>query len=91
MRKLSGALWRWGGKRKEKFATASLEFEYLHRKSRCEMLIGGDDVSNDVITLDNCFSMFVYVRARFRFPLIGGNLTTGSHRGIAGGIQISET
>ena len=55
------------------------------------MLIGGDDVSNDVITLDNCFSMFVYVRARFRFPLIGGNLTTGSHRGIAGGIQISET
>ena len=28
-------------------------------KSRCEMLIGGDDISNDVITLDNCFSMFV--------------------------------
>ena len=87
-------LWRRGGKRKEKFATASLEFEYLHRKSRCEMLIGGDDTSNDVITLDNCFSMFVYIRARFRFPLIGGNLTaqsTGSHRGIAGGIQISET
>ena len=31
-------------------ATTSLEFEYLHRKSRCEMLIGGDDISNDVIT-----------------------------------------
>ena len=58
------------------------------------MLIGGDDISNDVITLDNCFSLFVYIRARFRFPLIGGNLTaqsTVSHRGIAGGIQNSET
>ena len=31
-------------------ATTSLEFEYLHRESRCEMLIGGDDISNDVIT-----------------------------------------
>ena len=39
------------------------------------MLIGGDDFSNDVITLDTCFSMFVYVRARFRFVLPGGNLT----------------
>ena len=37
----------------------SLEFEYLHRKSLCEMLIGGDDISNDVITLGMCFSMFV--------------------------------
>ena len=57
------------------------------------MLIGGDDISNDVITLGSCFSMFVYIRARFRFALIGGNLTaqsTGSHRGIGGGIQIPE-
>ena len=57
------------------------------------MLIGGDD-SNDVITLDTCFSMFVYIRARFRSALIGRNLTgqsTGSHRGIGGGIQIQET
>ena len=30
---------------------------------RCEMLIGGDDISNDVITLGTCFSMFVYIRA----------------------------
>ena len=53
------------------------------------MLIGGDDISNDVITLGTCFSMFVYTRTRFRFALIGGNLTaqsTGSHRGIGGGI-----
>ena len=56
------------------------------------MLIGGDDVSNDVITLGTCFSMFVYIRTRFRFTLIGGNLTaqsTGCDRGIGGGIQIS--
>ena len=49
------------------------------------MLIGEGDINNDVITLDTCFSMFVYIRARFRFALIGGNLTaqsTGSHRGI---------
>ena len=38
--------------------------------------------------------MFVYIRARFRFALIGGNLkaqSTGSHRGIESGIQIPET
>ena len=48
------------------------------------MLIGGDDISNDVITLGKCFSMFVYIRARFPFAVIDGNLTvqsTGSHRG----------
>ena len=48
---------------------SSLEFEYLHRKSRCEMLIRGDDISNDIITLGTCFSMFVYIHARFRFGL----------------------
>ena len=35
--------------------------------------------------------MFVYIRARSRFALIGGNLTaqwTWIHRGIGGGIQI---
>ena len=62
--------------------------------SRCEMLIGGHDISNDAITLGTCFSMFVYNRARFRFALIGGNLTaqsTGSHRRIGSRIQIPET
>ena len=70
------------------------EFECLHQKSLCEMLIGGDDISNDVITLGTCFLMLVYIRTRFRFALIAGNLTaqsTGSHRGIEGGIQIPET
>ena len=57
------------------------------------MLIGGDDIRNDVITLSTSFSMFVYIRVRFRFALIGANLTaqsTGSHRGIGGGIQIPQ-
>ena len=83
-----------GGEKEGELATTSLEVEYMHQKSRCEMLIGGDDISNDVITLGTCFSMFVYIRVRFRFALIGGNLTaqsTGSHKGIGGGIQIPET
>jgi len=41
-----------------RIATTSLEFEYLHQKSRCEMLIGGDDISNDVNTLAMCCSKF---------------------------------
>ena len=58
------------------------------------MLINRDDISNDVITLGTCFSMFVYIRAHFLFMLIGRNLTSqsmGSHRRIGGGIQIPET
>ena len=47
------------------------------------MLIGGDDISNDVITLGMCFSMFVYIRTGLIcFALIGRNLTaqlTWSH------------
>ena len=47
-------------------ATTSLEFEFLRRKSRYEMLIGGDDISNDVITLARvfqCLLTFVLVSA----------------------------
>ena len=58
------------------------------------MLTGGDDINNDVITMNMCFPMFVYIPALFRLSLIGGNLTaqsTGSHRGIGGAIQIPET
>ena len=57
------------------------------------MLIGGDDISNDVITLGTCFSMFVYIRVRSHLALIGRNLaaqSTGSHRGNGGGNQIPE-
>ena len=56
-------------------ATTSLEFEYLHRKSQCKMLISGGYISNGIITLGRSFSMFVSSRARFRFMLIGGHLT----------------
>ena len=55
------------------------------------MLIGEVNISNDVIALGTWFSMFVYISARFF--LIGENLTahsTGSHKGIGGGIQIPE-
>ena len=69
------------GKKRELATTSPL--------SRCEMLIGADDISNDVNTLGTCFSMFAYILARFRFALIGES--TGSHRGIGGGIQIPET
>ena len=63
------------GREKEgELAATSVEFEYLYRKSRCERMIGDDDISNDVITLGTYFSMFVYIRSRFRFALIGGNL-----------------
>ena len=58
------------------------------------MLISRDDISNDVVTLGTCFSIIVYIRARIRFALIGGNLTaqsTANHRGIGGGIQIPES
>ena len=60
------ALWRVlaAGQEKEgQLATSSQEFEYLHRKSQCKMLIGRDDISNDIITLGTCFSKFVYIRA----------------------------
>ena len=58
------------------------------------MLISGDGISDDVITQGTCFAMFVYIRDRFRFALIGGYLTAPSkksHRRIGGGIQILET
>ena len=58
------------------------------------MLIDRGEFSNDVFTLGTCFSMFLYIQARFPLAPIGGNLTapsTGSHRRIGGGIQIPET
>ena len=38
------------------------------------MLIGGDDIGNDVNTLRTDFSVYFYIRVCFRFALIGGNL-----------------
>ena len=36
------------------------------------MLIGGDNISNDVARAFLCFSMFVYICALSHFALIGG-------------------
>ena len=88
------ALWRRDWKRKESLQLRLWNLNICIEKSRCEMLIGGDHISNDVITLGTCLLIFVYIRARFRFALIGGNLTAqslGSHRIIGGGIQIPGT
>ena len=54
------------------------------------MLIGGHDITNYVITP----GILSYIRACFRFALIGGNLTAqsmGNHRGTGEGIKIPET
>ena len=56
------------GREKEgELVTKSLEFEYLHRKSRCEKLIGGDDISNDVITVGTFFQCL------FTFALVSAS------------------
>ena len=52
------------------------------------MLIGGDDISNDVHTLSMCFSMFVYIRTCFCFALIGGKLTAQSIGSATGGLKV---
>ena len=57
--------------REKELATTSLEFENLHRKSQCKMLIGGDDISNDVMTIGTCF-LCLFTFALVSFELIGG-------------------
>ena len=54
------------GRREEELATTSLEFEYRHREGRCEMLIGGDDFSNDAIVFQ-CLPSFALVSASYLF------------------------
>ena len=63
-------------------ATTSLEFEYLHRKSPCEMLIGGDYISNDVINLGACFHVFWNVCLHSRsFPFPSHSSVDGEPQG----------
>ena len=91
--RLSGMPWRRGGKRKESLQLHLRNLNICSEKVNAKMLIGRDDISNDIITLGTCFSKFVYIRAHCHFALIGGNLTTqsiGRHRGIGGGFQIPE-
>jgi len=62
-------------KRKESLQPRLWNLNICIAKVDAKMLIGEDDISSYVINLGTCFSMFVYIRARFRFALIGGNLT----------------
>ena len=57
------------------------------------MLIGGDDISNDVITLCTRLSMFVYIGACFRFAdwQKSDSSVDGKPQRTGGGIQIRET
>ena len=49
------APWRRGWKRKESLQLRLWNLNICIEKSRCEMLIGGDDTSNEVITVGTCF------------------------------------
>ena len=65
----------WGtltaGREKEgELRTTSLEFEYLHRKSLCEMLIVGDDISNNVVTVN---WLVFFNESLFTFALISAS------------------
>ena len=74
----------WGtlvvGQEKEgELAITSLEFEHLHRKSLCKMLIGWDDIGNDVITLGTCCSILnAYICALFASHWLVLRLTVSS-------------
>ena len=67
-----------GHEKEGQLATTSPEFANLQQKRLCEMQNGRDDNSNAIITLGLCFSMSVYIRNRFCFTRIGGNLTAQS-------------
>ena len=74
-----------GGAGKEgELAATSLEFEYLHSKSLCEMLIGGDDISNDVINWHLFFNVCVL---SCLFWYIAGNLTA-SQQEASGELEV---
>ena len=72
------ALWRRVGRGRSACNYVSLIWISASKKSMQNADLRSDDVSNDIITLGMCFSLFVYICARFCFVLIGGNLTTQS-------------
>ena len=43
------------------------------RKCRCEMLVGGDDISNDIITLGTCFSICFFFLFFFTLALVSAS------------------
>ena len=52
------------------------------------MLIGGDNISNDIIILGTCFPMFAYIHAHFHFALIGRNLKASSQQRATGELEL---
>ena len=77
-----------GGAGKGQLATTSLEFEHLHWKSRCEVLIGGNDISNEVITLGTCFSRFAYIRSLVSASRWLAEIWQLSWRGSTGKLEV---
>ena len=67
LRATSPAALEAGREKEGELATTSLEFEYLYRKSRCEMLIVGDDISNDVSSIFHVFSFWKSYRKQVVF------------------------
>ena len=57
------------------------------------MLIGGDDISSDIITLGMCLQCLftVVLISTLRLLVKSDSSVVGSHGGIGGGIQITET
>ena len=59
-----------GWEKEREFATSSRELDYLPRKSLCEMLIVGDDISNNVVTLN---WLVFFNESLFTFALISAS------------------
>ena len=57
------------------------------------MLIDGDDISSDIITLGMCLQCLftVVLISALRLLAKSDSSVVGSHGGIGGGIQITET
>ena len=57
------------------------------------MLIGGDDISSDIITLGMCLQCLftVVLISALRLLAKSDSSVVGSHGGVGGGIQITET
>ena len=67
-------------------ATTCLEFKYLHRqieKVAAKCWLAEMTLIMASLPLAHVFLMFVYIRARFRFALIGGNLKAQNSRDVA--------
>ena len=47
------------------------QFEYLHQKFRCKMLIGQDLICRRKVYLSRVCNMFVYIDPHFWFVLFG--------------------